>query len=606
MADSFKPDAAADSFKPDAAQPQGLMGHVANFAKNFWQDLATSGQGMVNMVAHPIDTVRNIGAGQDALRLKAEDALKRGDYVEAARHALSYAVPVAGPAIDARGDQAQRGDVSGAMGGATSLGLQLAGPEALARTVPVPAVGAPAPRVSPDVKQTLNPVERGAVDFLKNRDVPLTPGTITGNKFVKALQATTQNSPLGATTAADFTRGTEAGIRRVAGDLANDAHPQPVTAESVGEAIPNRLKKNIADRGVERDTAYQDAWQGRGEPDFTETVPVQTRQVAEIGSDGKPTGKLTQQPVMAKVNMPVDVRDIKSQAGPIFEEMQWMPAADRASNAGYRAVEKILEGDDFIPAWQAETGLGGLKTMARLANKSGVRDSAQGIAASIIPDLQNSIDAAVAKTGDTALSGLRRGRETHAKIMEIADLADKLREEPVQTFNQMTWQNDTGVKFLRQIQEQAPEQMPQIGRAFVQQMFDKASREGGFTKTRSLLDRWNDLGPETKKILFPDSELRDNLGKFFKGADMVAQNPNPSGTALVQAAQSVNPVRWAAGYLGSKLFFTPRGIAMLTEGMQPRSAGAAALNAAKVRAMAARETSAAATLSRAAGQEEEE
>ena len=113
---------------PQPAPPSGLMDHVANFAKNFWGDLANTGQGMVNAVAHPLDTIKGIGTAQDAVRLKAQDAMKRGDYVEAARHALSYAVPVAGPAIDARGDQAQSGDVSGALGGATSIGLQLAAP----------------------------------------------------------------------------------------------------------------------------------------------------------------------------------------------------------------------------------------------------------------------------------------------------------------------------------------------------------------------------------------------------------------------------------------------------------------------------------------------
>jgi hypothetical protein len=142
--------------------------------------------------------------------------------------------------------------------------------------------------------------------------------------------------------------------------------------------------------------------------------------VAETDDAGKPTGRMIDQPVMAKVNMPVDVRDLKAQAEPIFEEMQWMPAAERASSAGYAALAKLLKGDDFIPAWQAEKGLSGLKTMARLTNKSGVRDVGQGIAAGLIPDLQQAIDAAVAKTGEAAIQGVDARPSDSRHMMGVA------------------------------------------------------------------------------------------------------------------------------------------------------------------------------------------
>jgi hypothetical protein len=52
-----------------------------------------------------------------------------------------------------------------------------------------------------------------------------------------------------------------------------------------------------------------------------------------------------------------------------------MPAADRNASAGYRAVEKIMNGPDYIPASEAEVGLGGLKAMGR-----GGSGRSQGIA----------------------------------------------------------------------------------------------------------------------------------------------------------------------------------------------------------------------------------
>jgi hypothetical protein len=169
--------------------------------------------------------------------------------------------------------------------------------------------------------------------------------------------------------------------------------------------------------------------------------------------------------------------------------------------------------------------------------------------------------------------------------MGIADLVDQLRKEPVQTFRQLTWSHDAGIDMLRQIAHWAPDQMPELGRAWFQQLVEKGGEEGGFAKTQGLLNQWRALGPETQKILFPDPQLRANMGDFLKGADMNKFNPNTSGTELVRQATSTNPMRWAAGYLGSKLFYTPAGIKLLTQGITG-SPGQFALAAGRARAMA--------------------
>jgi hypothetical protein len=224
--------------------------------------------------------------------------------------------------------------------------------------------------------------------------------------------------------------------------------------------------------------------------------------------------------------------------------------------------------------------------MARTTNKSGVRNMSQGIGASIITDLQDGIDAAVANTGDEAIRGLQQGRKLHASKMQLADLVEKLRVEPVQAFKQLTWENDTGVDFLRKVAKETPDQMPQLGRALVQKLFDDAMEEGGFGKARTLLSKWEKVGPQTKTILFKDPAVRANLDKFFKAAELVSQNPNPSGTAVVGQLVPggmllvTNPVSGGAwllgGYATSKLLFSPRGVALLTKGLRPQAAAAGA------------------------------
>ena len=591
-----------------APKPRTWLDSAADYAKGAIESLAQTGQGMVDMgkavgqtVLHPIDTaegktgvtkmVLDMGASQDALRVKAEQAFKAGDYVDGVRHVLDYLIPIIGPSLDQLGDMAGSGQLARSLGGATALGFQLAVPEALNRTVPpvaaplAPGTVPAAPR-SGLVDTTLNPVQQRAIDYLRQNNVPLNAGTVTGNDFLKGAQRLVQNQPLGAPIAKRAMLATEEGLTRVAGNLADQAHPEPVTPESAGAAVPRALGQKIEDLGAASDTAYAQAWAGRNDPQYTYNVPVRTQQVPVLDDAGRPTGAMQTKPVMGKVNMPVDVTNIKDQLKPVWDEMQWMPASDRASSAGYTAVKNILEGDDYIPAWQAEKGLGGLKSMARTSNKTGVRNASQGIAAGIIPELQGQIDAAVANTGDAALRGLQEGRATHASKMEIVDLAEQLREEPVQAFDQLRWKNDTGIAFLRKINEQAPQVMPQVGRAYLEKLFDQATGGGGFSRAAGLERQWETLGPETKKLLYPNRSLRADLDNFFQGAKLVAENPNPSGTAPVLqlgAAAGVmlsHPLVGASYLLGggalAKLLYSPAGVRLLTGALKGGESAASA------------------------------
>jgi hypothetical protein len=142
MADAFdqvpaqgaKP--AGDAFDQiQTDKPLSWMDQAVDYAKGAWDNLKQTGQGMVNLATtNPATTLKNIGQAQDALRVKAETSFKSGDYVSGARHFIDYMLPLIGPVIDAQGDEAasgRPGALAHSLGGATSLGLQLAGPGAL-------------------------------------------------------------------------------------------------------------------------------------------------------------------------------------------------------------------------------------------------------------------------------------------------------------------------------------------------------------------------------------------------------------------------------------------------------------------------------------------
>jgi hypothetical protein len=138
---------------------------------------------------------------------------------------------------------------------------------------------------------------------------------------------------------------------------------------------------------------------------------------------------------------------------------------------------------------------------------------------------------------------------------------------------------DAGIDKLREVAAAVPGEMPKLGRAYLDNMLMKATAGGGFEGAQGLLSQWRNLGPETKKILFPDASYRQQLDNFFTLARMMAANPNPSGTAYVSSigGQIVlaihNPMTGVPLTLGgaalSKLLRSPAGVQALVTGITP-------------------------------------
>src|ERR1035437_4293976 len=114
--------AGAVSSQPTSSKPPTWMDQLSDIPKGFWNNMVQGGQGLVdagkavyNTVAHPIETAKGntgitaalggIGKSQDEVRLKAEDAFKKGNYAEGVRHVAGYMIPMLGPQLDASGDK---------------------------------------------------------------------------------------------------------------------------------------------------------------------------------------------------------------------------------------------------------------------------------------------------------------------------------------------------------------------------------------------------------------------------------------------------------------------------------------------------------------------
>jgi hypothetical protein len=304
-----------------------------------------------------------------------------------------------------------------------------------------------------------NPTVGAALDYLQSKDVPVSAGARTGNPYVQNIQKGVDATPLGSIVAQKAPTQTTAALRAEAGDLVSRALPKVPSSFHYGEF----------------ETAAAD-------PANLRPVQTGTKQVPVLNVQGNPVpGQFKTVPVTENMALPVKVGILKPLIQPIYDEMQWMPAADRNASAGYTAIKRILEGPNDIPATQAEIGLGGLKALAR----DGEGRSA-GLAKMITPKLQDMIDKAVAVAGPNAVDALQQARKSAAA---------------------------------------------EIGAGKLETIFNKATAEGGFNREAGIWQDWQRARPAVIKQLNPG--VVSDLDKFFLGAKKIAENPNPSGSTVL-------------------------------------------------------------------------
>ncbi|MEI6282636.1 MAG: hypothetical protein WCP82_07960 [Alphaproteobacteria bacterium] len=511
--------------------------------------------------------VGDIVKGHIETAKKAAAAAKKGNYAEAAGYGAATILPALGPAAAGMAEQMAATNPDGTpIPGAMARGIgQVAGMAALPEVVEaLPSrIG-----IKP-----LNPVEARAVEFGADRGVPLSAGAATGNKFIQHAQTAADMSPIGSVIAEKSKAAQVQALQRVSGELADQSHPTAVVPEQAGEAVQSMLKtksdffKGIADQNYRDFQRVMDS-------------PQATRMAKWNGYSMDP------------IQAPVEVGLLKNQMQKAFEQMEMMPAAQKSASAGYNALKELVNGPNQVPATTAELALSYFKEMARDTD-----GRTQGISKQLVARLQPLVDAAVKDVGPSAFSALEAGRKATRMQKEVQAVEKTVRAEPVQAFGQMVYGKDAGIEHLRRINNEIPSEIPKVGRALLEDIFSKATFEGGFDKMDSGLAKWRDLGPETKRILFKNPALIADLDNFFHLAKKANHDTNPSGSAKLGGVMAgigyafKDPVSGAALVIGtgalSKLLHSPTVVRSLTEGMRVplKDAGRAASVATRIRGL---------------------
>jgi hypothetical protein len=245
------------------------------------------------------------------------------------------------------------------------------------------------------------------------------------------------------------------------------------------------------------------------------------------------------------MGLPVDLTGAKAALQPLYDQMKrQMPITQQQSSPGLKAIENILDAEDYGPLSQVDRDLSAIKAVARQHG---------GIGKMAVAQLDRAVRQAAANGGPMAVKALEEGRQATIAKYQTQDVLDALpggkMEEPVAVFNRATAPKDAGIEFLRAVKEHTPDAVPQIARAKLEDLLaqspDKAFAE------------WQKLGAQTRAALFPSVGHAQALEHLFLLQKRMSTNANPSGTAYVAslgvqgAAFWTNPIESILGQTGA-------------------------------------------------------
>ena len=473
------------------------------------------------------------------------------------------------------GRDAPKTATEAAKGIAIQGGIQGAG-EAVGSAVVAPALKAAAPYVKNLTKLgRATPEEAAAVKFGQSQGIPVSAATATQNPVVKGAEYLADRSLAGGVVARDVAKKEAAGLTSAGDALAKRANQGAATTPYAGaKSVQKAIETTVSDLHSEANAAYDTLRQLEASPAAQKSVQVGTKEVTL-----PVTGTRVTQPVMETMAFPVDLKGPKAALKQTYDKwLRTWPETQRQASPAFQAIRNLVEGPDVLPASVVELDLSALKKMARGAAMPEARDITQGMAANGVKQLSDAVDTAVAAGGKDAIDALKAGRAATSAKHAVIDTLEQVKDEPVQFFRQMTATKDGAVDQLKAIAKVAPNEMPNVARAYLEDALEQATAEGGFVKAAKLAADWQKLGPQTKAILFKsDPKLVSDLDKFFLLAKKLGENPNPSGSGVIaaqgaQGAQAFfDPVNAMFLQLGagatSKFLHSPAGVRLLTEGV---------------------------------------
>lgn len=544
------------------------------FRRSAWEKLdpAVAIEGLKQASTQPLTFLQGLALAQGSLLGKSVQSFREGQYARALAQGMHGLLPLVGPELEAARENLEQGNYPEAFGSMAGMATGFLAPKALGK---IPEVRAGIPGMN-----ALNPARRAAIDYLESKNVPMSAGQVGGGFLVRGAEKLAGVSPLGAQLAPQMEMATEAGVGRVARELADRAHPRMYTPLTAGESVTGALGRRAGKFEKQAGIEYQVLDDAAQDPQYIRSVQQGTAQ------DGSP--------IMQDVAIPVDTAPFRVAAKDLYDHMKLLTSsARRHSSDAFAALEGLMNSPRYIPASVAEEILGTIKEMTRTTKG---RDA--GRARFLVNKFQPVVDDAVGQADPNILTSLQEARGWTAKqkgtervlqrvsgvAKEPSELAMIREPEPVAAYGKLTQPRDAKLRLIQSVERETPAELPKLGRAKFEEIFSILDEEGITPgSTRKMEGLWKAMGPETKRKFYPDPIHRGEVGLFLRGLRELAMNPNPSGTALTNAiqAQLVGiPTLAMAGRIGeaaaaatipsalASLMYTRKGVQLMRAGLR--------------------------------------
>lgn len=270
----------------------------------------------------------------------------------------------------------------------------------------------------------------------------------------------------------------------------------------------------------------------------------------------------------------IDLRASKEAMRPVLQQLQkereitGVLHGDKAKAA--LAIEGLVNGPDYAPLSTVDAALGPIKKLAS-ADIPQLRSRGQGLMSKLVSELDTAVRQRASAAGGDVAQALNEGRTATRSKYATAEVMKRIApnsREPRAIFEGLTRNKDAALTKLRDLQKQAPNEVPNVARALLEDIFDLPTATGGFKNADGAWARWQKLGPGSKRILFPEADHVKALDHFFLLAKKIGENPNPSGTAAIPRLSFAEAIAAIPAYGLAKLLYTPRGVRMLTRSME--------------------------------------
>ena len=505
-------------------KPKTFTGTIVNGVSSIIPGAAKLARAALNTGQEGNEARADLMAPQaDQFRQAGEDFERPGilPKLSAAGHALAGAVPVFGPAAAEIGENVGDGDFGAAAGNALMLG----GPEAWNK------LGPKSVNIPRGVKNVNTPAIEDAIGSLAP-NVRMTPFQRAGQTGLESSAKNLKNMPGTANQAHEFYQGQQSDIaaeaqRRIGqqgsqGTLPSlSGRPAQVTNDvGAGQFVQDELGSSIKRNQEAAKQSYDYVRQETAK----NVVPKQTGTSTSpiLGPNGNPISS----PVYTMLESPVDLEPIRAQLQPIYEDLanNLAPAKQQASTA-FTALKNLMERQDLthMNAMDFDKFLGALKSITRNGESPNLSNTSQRLATQVISAGEKGLDQALVGAGPDVIDALHRGRRAVAEYHDIDEFLQDIRKkpnepyEPASIFDALTRGGNRAITTLETIKRHSPAAIDTIGRTLLNEMLDKATREGGWGRSAGADADWTRLGDDTKSLLY-GPQVTKSLEQLFLGA----------------------------------------------------------------------------------------